>query len=199
MTARALFVVVLGLAAAWGPVAAQHRPGATNERYDQLFKKYAKRYFGVAFDWRVFKAQAMAESNLSPEARSPVGARGIMQLMPSTFAEIQTRNPEFTSVDHAEWNIAAGIYYDRKLWQLWDEQPTPDDRRRFMFGSYNAGRGTLLRAQGTARERQLDHRAWDSIAAVAPTVPRWRYRETLEYVRRIEAHTDRLGLGAPQD
>lgn len=175
------------------PAAAQHRPGAPHERYDQLFRKYSKRFFGVAFDWRVFKAQALAESGLAPDARSPVGARGLMQLMPSTFAEIQSRNPEFASIDDAEWNIAAGIFYDRSLWRAWNEPATIEDRRRFMFGSYNAGRRTLLRAQGTARERNLDHRAWSSIAEVAPAVPRWRYRETLEYVKRIEAHAVRLG------
>jgi membrane-bound lytic murein transglycosylase F len=49
--------------------------GETDERYDELFKKYGKRYFGPGFDWRLFKAQAMAESNLSQTARSHCGAR----------------------------------------------------------------------------------------------------------------------------
>ncbi len=168
------------------------RPGATTERYDDLFRKYSKRFFGVAFDWRVFKAQAMAESNLSPVAESPVGARGVMQLMPSTFREIRTQNPELESIDDPEWNIAAGICYDRTLWRLWTEHPTETDRRNFMFGSYNAGRGTLLRAQNTARAHNLDHRSWSSIAEVASAVRGWRYRETLEYVRRIETHMARL-------
>src|SRR6185369_9269115 len=49
------------------------------QRYDPYFKKYSKRFFGVGFDWRLFKAQGMAESELNPNARSFVGARGIMQ------------------------------------------------------------------------------------------------------------------------
>lgn len=137
----------------------------------------------------------MAESNLSPQAESRVGARGIMQLMPSTFSEIRTRNPELESIDDPEWNIAAGICYDRYLWRLWAEHPTQDDRRNFVFGSYNAGRGTLLRAQGTARARNLDHRSWRSIAEVASAVRGWRYRETLEYLRRIEANIAALTGG----
>jgi hypothetical protein len=55
-----------------------------------------------------------------------------------------------------------------------------------MFGSYNAGEGPILRARGLAQREQLDHLAWSSIETVAPKVQRWRYRETLPYVRRIE-------------
>ena len=58
------------------------------DRYDQTFRKYSKRYFGVGYDWRVFKAQAMAESEMNPDAKSWVGARGLMQLMPSTYKDI---------------------------------------------------------------------------------------------------------------
>ena len=31
-------------------------------RYDPTFRKYSRRYFGPAFDWRYFKAQGFAES-----------------------------------------------------------------------------------------------------------------------------------------
>jgi membrane-bound lytic murein transglycosylase F len=184
---RAIVAAVV-LLAAWTPSEAQRGPSESNDRYDPLFRKYSKRFFGPAYDWRVFKAQAMAESNLSADAKSGVGARGIMQLMPTTFREIQTRNPELECIDQPEWNIAAGIGYDRSLWRLWTEHPTLEDRRNFMLGSYNAGRGTLLRAQTAAREKRLDFCAWRSIAEVAPSVRGWRYRETLQYVRKIEAN-----------
>ena len=161
--------------------------GETEERYDELFRKYSKRYFGPGYDWRVFKAQAMAESNLTHTARSHCGARGLMQLMPNTFGEIKSKNPELKSIDDPEFNIAAGICYDRMLWRLWTDHPTDMDRDRFMFGSYNAGRGTLLRAQSAARQRNLDHTKWASITEVAAAVRGWRYRETLGYVEKIDA------------
>src|SRR5918992_6368750 len=162
------------------------------ERYDELFRKYSKRFFGVGYDWRYFKAQGMAESNLDSAARSYVGARGIMQLMPTTFAEIQSRRPELESIDHVEWNIAAGIMHDRYLWRRWKDLGVDEERRRFMFASYNAGEGPILRARGMARTRQLDTHAWASIERVAPEVRRWRYRETLGYVRKIQRNYQQL-------
>jgi len=155
-------------------------------RYDEVFSKYTKRFFGAGFDWRVFKAQGLAESNLNPESRSWVGAIGIMQLMPSTFKEVQSNNPEFSEMNNPEWNIAAGIYYDRQLWKQWTKNESAPDRLSFVFGSYNAGRGTILKAQNQAAKAQLNQDMWPSIEEVAPKVPKWRHEETLGYVRKIE-------------
>ena len=124
---------------------------AVTDRYDDTFRKYTQRFFGPGYDWRIFKAQAMAESNLNMNAKSWVGARGLMQLMPSTFKEVRTKNPEIVSIDKPEWNIAAGIYYDRQLWKQWTDQQGNQGSEPFMLASYNAGRGTLLRAQDVAR------------------------------------------------
>lgn len=162
------------------------------DRFDDTFRKYSKRYFGPGFDWNYFKAQAMAESSLDPGAQSPVGARGLMQLMPSTYQMIQTRRPELGSIDDPEWNIAAGIMHDRYLWRLWSQDIAETERRYFMFGSYNAGEGTITRATTAARAQNLDHSQWSNIETIAPSVPRWRYRETLGYVRRIDGYYDHL-------
>jgi membrane-bound lytic murein transglycosylase F len=128
----------------------------------------------------------MAESDLTPTARSRVGARGIMQLMPSTYGLIQSALPQFGAIDNPEWNIAAGILHDRDLWTLFKRDVPDDERWRFMFAGYNAGEGTIIRARRTAKAAQLDDRTWPSIERVAPTVERWRYLETLDYVRKIE-------------
>jgi membrane-bound lytic murein transglycosylase F len=176
----ALTVAILTAAAnAWA------QPAVT-ERYDETFRKYSKRYFGPAFDWRLFKAQAIAESGLNVRARSRTGARGIMQLMPATYREVRSKNPEIVGHwDHPEWNIAAGIAYARQLWTAWTEGSHADYVREFTLGSYNAGRTTLLRAQAIARTHALDARVWPSIEIVAPAVPRWQYDETLGYVTRV--------------
>lgn len=166
------------------------------DRYDPSFQKYTKRYFGVGFDWRPFKAQGMAESGLKPTARSRVGARGIMQLMPSTFQTIQSARPDFKSIDDPEHNIAAGIMHDRYLWTLYPTSPG-DERLRFMFAAYNAGEGTIKRARSTAQKENLDAELWSSVEAVAPKVKPWRYRETLGYVKTIDANRAKLSTKAP--
>lgn len=168
---------------------------AGTDQYDDTFRKYSKRYFGPGFDWRLFKAQAMAESNLDPGAKSWVGARGVMQLMPTTFREVQSKNPEFHSIDDPVWNIAAGICYDRQLWNQWADHPEDGDRLRFVLGSYNAGRGTLLRARSVAERKRLDPSLWTNIRTIAHEVPKWRHRETLSYVDRIETNLQWMGGG----
>ena len=162
------------------------------DRYDDTFRKYSQRFFGPGYDWRLFKAQAMAESNIDMKAKSWVGAKGIMQLMPTTFREIKSKNPEIVSINKPEWNIAAGIYYDRQLWKQWTDQQGENGCVKFMMASYNAGRGTLLRAQDVARIKTLDPVLWASIQSIAPEVPKWRHEETLSYVDRIDANLERM-------
>ena len=155
-------------------------------KYDQYFRKYSKRFFGPAIDWHWFKAQGIAESGLRENARSWVNAKGIMQLMPRTFADLKNKNPELSNVMEPRWNIAAGIYYDSTLFSKWQEDRHFLDRMRFMLGSYNAGFSTILRAQKLSRKKGFNGRDWHSIKSVAPKVYRWREKETLGYISKIE-------------
>ena len=154
--------------------------------YDPYFTKYSKRFFGVGFDWRYFKAQAVAESNLRPDVRSPVGAIGLMQVMPRTFDEIRRKNPAIAgSAEQPRWNIAAGIWYDRQQFLVWAEERSLVERLKFMFGSYNAGRANILRAQRFALGEGLNATLWESVAGALPRVTGRRSQETVSYVSRV--------------
>ena len=163
-------------------------------KYDQYFRKYSKRFFGTAIDWHWFKAQGIAESGLRRNARSWVNAKVIMQLMPRTFAELKKKNPELKNVLEPRWNIAAGIYYDSTMFMKWQEDRPFLDRMRFMFGSYNAGFRTILSAQKLSRKHGFNGTVWESIKSVAPRVSKWREKETLGYVRKIE-----ILMGEPEE
>ena len=155
-------------------------------RYDRYFSKYSKRYFGPGFDWRYFKAQAVAESRLRPKAKSHVGASGIMQIMPRTFKEITRKNTYIRgSREQPRWNIAAGIYYNRTLWKIWKARRSFQDRLDFMFGSYNSGRGNIIKAQGIAKRKGLNPNLWRSVTQTLPEVTSKRSKETIGYVRKI--------------
>jgi membrane-bound lytic murein transglycosylase MltF len=186
----ALLVALLSLAAT---SAYAQSSSAVNDRLDDAFRKYAKRFFGPGVDWRIFKAQGMTESGLNPDAVSKVGARGIMQLMPSTWQDVRSMSSIVgEQINDPEMNIAAGILYDRTLWKSWTDALDDTHRWQFTFGSYNAGIATVQRAQKMAGERELDTRIWPSIEIVAPQVARWRSEETLAYVQRILKFVDRM-------
>lgn len=157
-----------------------------HEDYDNYFRKYSKRFFGPAFDWHYFKAQAVAESNLIPEAKSWVGAQGIMQIMPRTFEEIRTKNSYVQgAATEPRWNIAAGIWYNKQQFDFWQKGRALDERLKFMYGSYNAGRGNLLKAQREAIDAGLNPRTWASMYHALPLVTGDHSTETLTYVEKI--------------
>ena len=192
----ALLLAALALLSSASPAAAgiRAKAGAPEFRteYDEYFRKYAKHYFGVGADWSWFKAQAVAESNLNPDALSFAKARGIMQRMPATYAELQQKNPDIGNIEDPRWNIAAGIYYDRQLWNRLQDLLAEGERRRFMFGAYNAGPTTIRRARALARAEGHVDQEWRGVVTVAPRVTRWRHKETLGYVSKIETIQGRI-------
>jgi len=170
-------------------VSADELPKVTSKhwtnKYDRYFKKYTKRYFGPGFDWKWFKAQAIAESNLHHNAKSWVNAKGIMQIMPATFQEIKGKNPHLGDINQPRWNIAAGIYYDQQLYFKWKAERPFNDRMCFTFGSYNAGFRNMVKAQKVCKKNGMNENLWKNIKSIASKVSGWRHKETLAYVRKI--------------
>lgn len=186
-----LFITVIGI------LAVPPRLGGkvSSESFEGYFRLYGQRFFGMDFDWRYFKAQAIAESGLRTDAQSPEGAVGVMQLLPSTFQEIAEEVDHIhPDIQNPQWNIAAGIYYDRKLWETWKAKRPFRERLNFTFGSYNAGKGTILQAQEIALVKGWDARSWEVIEKALPHVIGEGSRETIGYVRRI--HRIRQDLGS---
>lgn len=148
---------------------------AWTAKYDLHFKRWGEFYWPWT-DWKHWKAQGTAESELDPFARSPVGAMSIMQLMPKTAAEMGVLNPY-----DPESSIQGGIKYDRWLLRYWKQIPDADEQRDFIFGSYNAGAGNILKAHRRAGKPNT----WEETAAQLPAITGKHAAETTGYVRRI--------------
>ncbi|PLY04754.1 MAG: hypothetical protein C0622_02280 [Desulfuromonas sp.] len=97
--------------------------------------------------WLIIHAQVWQESRWQPTAKSPVGAAGLLQLMPATDFEIDGDYDGF----NPEGNLDNGIRYLAHQYRRLNEIPDPDERIRFALASYNCGRGYVNKALMLAR------------------------------------------------
>jgi membrane-bound lytic murein transglycosylase F len=153
---------------------------AWTTRFDPQFQKYSKRYFGADFDWRWWKAQAIAESGLDSTARSWCGAQGLMQIMPGTWEGIAPKL-EVTSPWLVKDNIQAGIYYNARMWAIWRAPRPQEERIAFTLASYNAGPGHIIKAQRLVAVG-MNPNHWAPVAAVLHRVTGRHAEETQGYV-----------------
>jgi len=132
------------------------------------------------------KAQVWQESRMDPQAESPAGAQGLMQLMPATAAELGVTDP-FDPVQ----NIDAGVRYLADQWRHLDEAASSLDRLFFSLASYNGGRGYLNMAFVLAREAEGlsgSHKGWRADGRPPGAFQHWSYlRGFLEDARCIVA------------
>ena len=120
----------------------------------QYFQKYGEQY---DVDWLLMGAQGYQESQLNQNAKSPVGAIGVMQIMPATGKDMKVGD-----ITEIEANIHAGIKYMR--WMIdhyYGKEPmTKLDKALFAFASYNAGAGRISSLRKEAAKRGLDPNVW---------------------------------------
>jgi len=150
------------------------------KRFEQtlaLFRKYGARY---GFDPLMLAAQGYQESQLDQNAKSQVGAIGVMQLMPATGAELKVGD-----IRLAEPNIHAGAKYMDQLMTRYFLDARFDDANRplFAFAAYNAGPGRIAQMRKEAAKRGLDDDKWFNNVEIV-TAEKVGI-ETTTYVRNI--------------
>ena len=157
--------------------------GATElSRYHKLsalFRKYGTDY---GMDPTLLAAQGFQESRLDQSVRSPVGAIGVMQLLPSTAKD---KNVAIPNIDELEPNIEAGAKYMAFLKERYFSGPELDELNGSLLAlaSYNAGPGRIRRLRREAAERGYDHNLWfDNVEVI---VAEQVGRETVQYVSNI--------------
>jgi membrane-bound lytic murein transglycosylase MltF len=151
-----------------------------HKRYRELievFRKYGKQY---NFEPMMLAAQGYQESTLNQEAKSPVGAIGVMQIMPATGESLKVGD-----IRQTEANIHAGAKYMDQLMTKYFRDANFDEQNRtlFAFASYNAGPGNISRMRREAEKRGLDPNQWFNNVEIV-TAEKIGI-ETTTYVRNI--------------
>lgn len=127
-----------------------------------FFKKYGKQY---GFDHLMLSAQGYQESRLDQSVRSPVGAIGVMQVMPATGKDMAVGD-----ITKTEPNIHAGTkYMDYILSNFFsDARLDAKNRTLFAFASYNAGPARIRKLRQEAAEKGYDPNIWfDNVERMA--------------------------------
>jgi membrane-bound lytic murein transglycosylase MltF len=142
-----------------------------------LFRKYSDRY---NMDFLLMAAQGFQESGLNQDARSPVGAIGVMQIMPETGKLLNVGD-----ITQLEPNIHAGVKHMRSLMNTFFANEPMDDVNKglFTFAAYNAGGGRVRALRKEAAERGLNPNVW--FGNVEQIASERIGRETVTYVANI--------------
>jgi soluble lytic murein transglycosylase len=146
---------------------------ALDLRFPTPYQKTFKHYAAVQ---RVPSTELMAiarrESAFFPQARSPVGARGLMQIMPATGKQVASslgRPHSGSDLFQVEHNVLLGSAYYRQLLDRFD------GNRVFALTAYNAGPHRVDRWRNKAGEG-VPVDIW------IETIP---YKETRNYVQAV--------------
>ena len=143
----------------------------------ELFKKYGEKY---DLDYLLMAAQGYQESTLDHSVRSPVGAIGVMQIMPPTGRELKVGD-----ITKLEPNIHAGVKYMRfMIDEYYKDEPMDNLNKALMaLASYNAGPKRLRQLRRETAKRGLDPNLW--FGNVERVASERIGRETVTYVSNI--------------
>ncbi|MEG1665087.1 MAG: transglycosylase SLT domain-containing protein [Mucinivorans sp.] len=176
-TKKVLTVVLISLFAEFTFIGCSHRSddamlqlekdaqdgGVLVSEFDPIMRRAAS----VAdMDWLLLSAIAHTESRFQSDARSSVGAIGIMQVMPSVARSFGV-SPE--EAKNAEVNVALAIRVLKSSEQgLRLNAASERDRISIILACYNNGIGNVLEARRRAAQAGVDHNNWQQLKKFAP-------------------------------
>ena len=137
-------------------------------KYQDLIRENARRN---NIDPHLVMGLILQESYYNPEARSRVGATGLMQIMPPTGRELaqKLRIPFGEKrLENPEVNIRLGTFYLKHLINLFDGNVY------FAVAAYNGGQGNVAKWRRANRGRPVDE--------IIESIP---FSETRGYVKRV--------------
>lgn len=127
--------------------------GGQLSQYDDKIKDAAKI---IDWDWLLLASLVYQESEFKPNAKSWVGAYGLMQLMPGVLEE-QGLDSNASPTQQLNAGVKHLMYIDR---QMPDEIADSTERVKFLMASYNCGLGHVLDARRLAKKFGKDPNVW---------------------------------------
>jgi len=142
-----------------------------------FFRQYGDKY---DIDYLLMAAQGYQESRLDQNAKSQVGAVGVMQVMPATGKDMKVGD-----ISQTQPNVEAGVKYMRfMIDQYFANEPMDKlNKGLFAFAAYNAGPGRIQKLRKEAEQKGLDPNKWfNNVEIIAA---QRIGRETVTYVSNI--------------
>ena len=167
----------------------EHAAKGNISPYDAQVQKYAEEY---GFDWALIVAQMYQESRFDPQAESWAGARGLMQILPTTGELFGVQD-----LHAVDTSIHTGVRYLAWLQERFEPDLTVQDRMWFTLAAYNAGLGHVRDARILARKMGWNPDRWfNNVDRAMLLLSRRSFyqlathgyargKETVDYVRQI--------------
>jgi membrane-bound lytic murein transglycosylase MltF len=161
------------------------------ERTAEEFRRYSEKY---GIDYLLMMAEGYQESGLDQNARSSVGAIGIMQLMPETGTEMKVGD-----IHQEDPNIHAGIKYFRSMMDRHYGSEPMDDLNKVLFtlAAYNCGPNRVKELRTEAAAKGLNPNIWINNVEVIAAARIGA--ETVNYVSNIYKYYVAYKLIAEQE
>jgi len=137
--------------------------------YQEIIYNYA---LEKEIDPFLIAAVIRAESKFNAQAKSPKGARGLMQMMPETATwvaqQMDESDFEISQLENPEINIRMGTWYLKSLEKEFDGNEV------LMLAAYNGGRGNV--------KQWMNKYDWTMSFAQIEKIP---FLETRQYVDKV--------------
>lgn len=168
------------------------RQGGIISKYDALFQHHSQT---IHWDWRLMAAQCYQESTFDPNALSWAGARGLMQIMPTTADHLGLARSQMYDPEH---NIAAAARYIKELQNTFSDIKDRHEQQDFILAAYNGGAHHIRDAMALAKREGRNDHSWKEVSVFVLRLSQPQYyrdplvkngymrgSETVDYVRLI--------------
>lgn len=128
-----------------------------NIPFKDVFQRYAH---DIHWEWQLLAAVAYHESRFNPYTVSHRGARGLMQLMPSTGARHGLTSSNWSDPDA---NVHASVKTFASLQHLFQYVTDSTEQACFVLAAYNAGQAHVIDARNLTKKYGGNPNRWKDV------------------------------------